>query len=194
MQQTHSYRFEDWMTPELAQYLPEQQRELVQDSLDLLRFHGLHRKLHQEHEQGQHNCNCPLCTDCEEFHDYAFLVFPAAKAFEGFLKYLLFELHIISKERYQSRDLRIGRSLNPDLPPRLRNEEWYFDDLARLCSPEVARGIWDLWLEGRNHLFHYFPTDRYTINYHQAVELIQRIIEVMEVCRKRQQAHDPVIE
>ena len=36
----------------------------------------------------------------ETFRDYSFVVFPAAKAYEGFLKKILLDMHLISKGDY----------------------------------------------------------------------------------------------
>lgn len=191
---SRSYKLEDWSSPELFTFLPEQQKELVQDSLDLLRFHGIHVNQHAQKMAGKSTCPCELCVDDQSFHDFAFIVFPMAKAFEGFLKYYLMETHVITKERYKSRDLRIGRSLNPDLPERFRDEEWYFDDIARQCNENVARDIWELWLEGRNHLFHYFPDDRYQLSYHEAADLIHRFVRVMEEAIACRRDHRSLIE
>jgi hypothetical protein len=41
-------------------------------------------------------------------HDYAFVVFPAAKAYEGFLKKVLFDLKLITKQQYLGDRFRIG--------------------------------------------------------------------------------------
>jgi len=50
------------------------------------------------------------------YHDYSFVVFPLAKAYEGFLKKVLVEMGLSDKETVYGRHFRIGKSLNPDLP------------------------------------------------------------------------------
>lgn len=115
-----------------------------------------------------------------EVKDYAFVVFSLAKAYEGFLRDFFFHHHLISAEDYQGKHFRIGRSFNPDLPPRMRNDVWIYDDVERLRSPEIARQLWQAWIDGRNHLFHYYPHTKYVLSYEQAVERILQMIEAME--------------
>lgn len=112
--------------------------------------------------------------------DFSFVVFPIAKAYEGFLRDYFFQVGLIPEREYQSKHFRIGRSFNPDLPNRLRTEEWIFDDVANACSPEVARNLWQAWIEGRNHLFHYYEHGRYSLTYEAAVSRIWQLIEAME--------------
>ena len=46
--------------------------------------------------------------------DYSYLVFPFAKAYEGFLKKLLLDLQLIKESEYHGDRIRIGRVLNPN--------------------------------------------------------------------------------
>lgn len=115
-----------------------------------------------------------------EVHDFSFIVFPLAKAYEGFLRDYFFQAGLISKRDYEGKYFRIGRSFNPDLPNRLRDEDWIYDDVARLCSEETARDLWKAWIEGRNHLFHYYSHDRYCLTYEEAVERVWMLVDVME--------------
>lgn len=115
-----------------------------------------------------------------DVHDFAFVVFPVAKAYEGFLRDYFFQVGLITNRDYEGKHFRIGRSFNPDLPQRLRDESWVYDDVAKFCSPEVARELWNAWIDGRNHLFHYYPHDRYSITYEQSVELVWVMIQAME--------------
>lgn len=69
------------------------------------------------------------------FHDYSFVVFPMAKAYEGFLKKYFFEVGLITKGAYRSDHFRIGKSLNPDLPLRYRRRDWVVDRLDEVCGP-----------------------------------------------------------
>lgn len=91
--------------------------------------------------------------------DYSYIVFPMAKAYEGYLKDWLLVFGLISKEVWASRRFRIGRALNPDVPPPQRDEWWLYDDVTRVCGEDTAHQLWTCWLEGRNHVFHYFPED-----------------------------------
>ena len=49
------------------------------------------------------------------FHDYSFIVFPAAKAYEGYLKKLFLDLGFIERDDYYGKRFRIGMALNPQL-------------------------------------------------------------------------------
>jgi len=89
--------------------------------------------------------------------DYGFLVYPAAKAYEGFLKTFLYRNRLITSEMYQSEQFRIGKALNPDLPVRYREDGWVWDDLARLYGEDVPQRFWSTWRKCRNHVFHFRP-------------------------------------
>ena len=69
----------------------------------------------------------------KEFDDYSFIVFPAAKAYEGFLKKLFLELNFISEEDYYGKHFRIGKALNPSLPKELRRDGVY-DKIVQYCQ------------------------------------------------------------
>ena len=114
------------------------------------------------------------------FHDYSFLVFPMAKAYESFLKKFLFTLGFIDRNQYEHRQFRIGRSLNPDIPHRHRDEFWLYDNLVSACGPETAHELWDTWLTGRNHIFHYFPDEKSNITLEQAGRLLILMSNTME--------------
>lgn len=113
------------------------------------------------------------------FHDYSFVVFPMSKAYESFLKKFLHTLGLIDRNQYEHRDFRIGRSLNPDLPPRLHDEQWLFDDLAAACTPQLGRRLWDIWIECRNQVFHYFPDEKRNITLDQAERMLHLLDEGM---------------
>src|SRR5688572_25488929 len=67
-------------------------------------------------------------------HDYSFVVFPMAKAYEGFLKKFLFEIGLLSQKDLDARYFRLGKSLNPSLPPRLRNGSWVYGGLEAISK------------------------------------------------------------
>jgi hypothetical protein len=117
----------------------------------------------------------------EQLADYSFVVFPIAKAYEGFLKEYLRTMTLIDDQTYRSRRFRIGRALNPDLFPQHQNEHWLYDDVARRCGPELARELWQTWLECRNHVFHYFPDHQQDnfITLTQAQEKVELISQSM---------------
>lgn len=115
-----------------------------------------------------------------QMNDYSYVVFPLAKAYEGFLKKYFFELGLISQSVFESRRFRIGRAFNPDLNGNQQDELWIFDDVARMCGVTLAREMWDAWLECRNQVFHYFPLQNKTLSLAQAEAKLQQLALVME--------------
>lgn len=117
----------------------------------------------------------------KQFHDYAFVVFPAAKAYEGYLKKLFLDLGFITSEDYYGKKFRIGKSLNPNLSERFRDESWVYDDLSKYCKgPALADKLWLTWKNGRNLLFHWFPNERNAITLDEAGKMLDKIIEAMD--------------
>lgn len=112
--------------------------------------------------------------------DFSYLVFPFSKAYEGFLKKFFLDLDIIQEDEYYGDDIRIGRILNPYF---IRDHERLFE---RLCKPSVGKEdlvekMWLAWKKGRNQVFHYFPHNFRRLNYKEALELVDAIIEVMHL-------------
>lgn len=160
--------FLDRVPTAVRAFLPPDLAELAEDSLHLQDFLTASGK--------------------PEFNDYSFVVFPLAKVYEGFLKIFFFQLGVVKKDVYHDRHFRIGRSFNPDLYPRLRDESWLFDDVVRLCGEPLAREMWQVWLDARNHLFHFFPGDRYVLSLSESQVLIDRLLTAMDqalACRPR---------
>ncbi len=121
----------------------------------------------------------------EKFHDYSFVVFPAAKAYEGFLKTLFFDLKFITGEEYYGKRFRVGRALNPSLDPHLREAESVYDKLVSFCQGrELPDALWNTWREGRNMLFHWFPKEKNTINLSEAKDQLQNILNTMDLAFK----------
>jgi hypothetical protein len=116
----------------------------------------------------------------EKFDDYSFVVFPAAKAYEGFLKKLFLEMGFISEEDYYGKHFRIGKALNPSLPKELKKEGVY-DKIAQYCQgSSLANKLWDTWRLSRNLTFHWFPNEKNAITLPEAGEKIEMIIEAMD--------------
>lgn len=115
-----------------------------------------------------------------QFSDYSFIIFPIAKAYEGFLKLFLYEMGLISKEVYIGRHFRIGRALNPDISINQRDQWWLYDDVVRLCGEEIARKLWQAWLSCRNHVFHYFPDAQNELTLTQVEKKMRLLVEVFE--------------
>jgi len=114
-----------------------------------------------------------------EWVDYSFVVFPMAKAYEGFLKSYFLHQGLITESVYRSRRFRIGRALNPDIRPEYRNGEWLYDELEQRCSPQTAQLLWDTWLSCRNQIFHYFPDKVNYLSLKQAEHSLAMILAAM---------------
>lgn len=111
--------------------------------------------------------------------DYSYLVFPFAKAYEGFLKKLFLDLGFIPQQVYESDRFRIGKALNPHLEKILRHESIY-DKIINLCgSRNLADELWDVWKKGRNLVFHYFPHNFRALTFQEAEGIIDRILKIM---------------
>jgi hypothetical protein len=117
----------------------------------------------------------------EKFHDYSFIVFPAAKAYEGFLKKLFLDKGFISDKSYYGKRFRVGKALNPALEKRYRKFGVY-DKLAEFCGgTELPNQMWETWTKGRNLLFHWFPNEKNAIEFEEAREIISQIIDTMDL-------------
>lgn len=119
-------------------------------------------------------------SDQNNIQDFSFIVFPMAKAYEGFLKKVLLDLNLITQEVYYSRRFRIGRALNPDVSPNQRDQWWLFDDLGRIFNQGLAQEIWQTWLQCRNHVFHYFPNGEQKLNFAEAMSCLNKMQTVMK--------------
>lgn len=116
----------------------------------------------------------------KEFHDYSFVVFPAAKAYEGFLKKLFLEMKFITEEDYYGKRFRIGKALNPSLSKDLMREGVY-DKIVKYCNgQELADTLWETWKESRNLIFHWFPNEKNTITLTEAGERIDMIVNAID--------------
>ncbi|OGM59933.1 hypothetical protein A2892_05225 [Candidatus Woesebacteria bacterium RIFCSPLOWO2_01_FULL_39_10b] len=119
------------------------------------------------------------------FRDYAFVVFPAAKAYEGFLKTLFLDLGFISKEDFFGKRLRIGKILNPFLETRIREKEGVYDKIVEYCGgSRLADTLWDTWKTCRNLLFHWFPNEKNAVDFNEAKMLVEKIINTIDLAFK----------
>lgn len=115
------------------------------------------------------------------FHDYAFIVFPAAKAYEGFLKKLFFNMGFITKNDYYGKRFRIGKALNPALEKSIRKKESVYDRIVDFCGGrELADRLWDTWKTCRNRLFHWFPNEKNAVTFSEAKERVEKVINSMD--------------
>jgi hypothetical protein len=125
----------------------------------------------------------------KDINDFSFIVFPMAKAYEGFLKKVLLDLQLITHKVYYGRRFRIGRALNPDVRPGQRDKWWLYDDLCRIFNENLARDIWQAWLQCRNHVFHFFPHGEKELNFDEATSCLKKMelvmLTVVELMDKR---------
>src|SRR3972149_6448102 len=118
------------------------------------------------------------------FHDYAFIVFPAAKAYEGFLKKLFLDLGFITEDDFYGKRFRIGKALNPSLEANLRQESVY-DKLVHFCGgPSLADKLWETWKLSRNLVFHWFPKEKNAITLPEAKDRLGMIIDSLDASFK----------
>jgi len=115
-----------------------------------------------------------------EISDYSFCVFSFAKAYEGFLKKLFLDMGIIEQHEYYSDDIRIGRLLSPHFMED-KGSVFY-----RMCKhpkggSALSQRLWDVWRNGRNLVFHYFPHNYRKLDYSEAFEIITSIVDTMGV-------------
>ncbi len=126
-----------------------------------------------------------LPSGSKVFHDYSFIVFPAAKAYEGFLKKIFLDLGFITNEDYLGKHFRIGKALNPFLEARFRDRESVYDMIVKYCGGKgLADKLWNAWSQGRNLIFHWFPEEKKVISFEEAVAKIELIVDAMDMAFK----------
>lgn len=138
--------------------LTEEQRILADDGAFLVR------------DSAQH-------TD-QEPTDYSYLVFPFAKLYEGFLKDTFVHLGVITNQDYTSTRFRIGRVLNPNIQRMLRGKS-VFAQLKNRYGETLPELLWEAWKQGRNLVFHYFPSHVRMLSREEAIATIDRITHAM---------------
>jgi len=117
----------------------------------------------------------------QKFHDYSFIVFPASKAYEGFLKKLFLDMGFITSEDYYGKRFRIGKALNPSLENYLREKESVYDRIVQYCGgKKLADELWDTWKNCRNSVFHWFPDEKRALNYQEAKDRVMQVIETID--------------
>lgn len=113
------------------------------------------------------------------FKDYSFLVFPFAKAYEGYLKQVFLDRKMITHLDYINDHFRIGKRLSPHMMERLGPHKSLYIQLENAVSKECARRVWQTWKIHRNELFHYFPHNYKAITFAEANEIVTEIIGTM---------------
>ncbi len=111
--------------------------------------------------------------------DYSYLVFPFAKMYEGFLKDMFVHLGVIDRIDYASNRFRIGRVLNPNITKLLRGKSVYAQ-LKNRYGEKLPDRLWNAWKQGRNLVFHYFPSHVQILTRDQAIATIELIIGAMK--------------
>ncbi len=129
--------------------------------------------------EGQYLMNDIIKDNAYHFKDYSFLVFPFAKAYEGFLKQLFRDIKFISHLDYISDHLRLGKLMSPNLIGRLGDKSLYLK-MKEAVDADFAEGVWQTWKLGRNQIFHYFPHNLKAITFEEAEQIINRITQTME--------------
>lgn len=130
--------------------------------------------------EGQYLMNDIIKDHVYHFKDYSFLVFPFAKAYEGFLKQLFKDAKLISHLDYISDHLRLGKLMSPNLVVKLGNRSLY-SKITERSSQDLADRIWNIWKIGRNQIFHYFPHNLKAVNFNEAGKIIEEILTTMEL-------------
>lgn len=129
--------------------------------------------------EGQYLMNDVIRHQTYHFKDYSFIIFPFAKAYEGFLKQLFKDTGLISHLDYINDHLRLGKLLSPALVGRL-GERSLYKKIAEKSSKDLADKIWETWKLGRNQIFHYFPHNLKSVTFEEAQNIVDQIIKTME--------------
>lgn len=127
------------------------------------------------------------------FQDYSFLVFPYAKAYEGYLKKIFYDAGFISHLDYISDHLRLGKLMSPNIAERL-GERSLYKKIRDHVDADLADMVWDAWRLGRNEIFHYFPHNLRSISITQAEEIVDQLVRTMQktyIGLKSLLKHDP---
>lgn len=120
-----------------------------------------------------------IIQDAEySFKDYSFLVFPFAKAYEGYLKQAFLDCKFISHLDYISDHFRVGKMLSPNLAEKLGDRSLY-KMVAHTTNREFADKVWFTWKFHRNEIFHYYPHNLKAITFEEANHIIQTIVNTM---------------
>lgn len=143
----------------LWEYLSENQQGLILDGEHLL-------------------TDARLTKNLTSVSDYSYVVFPFAKAYEGFLKKLFLDLDVIKEDDYYGDDIRIGRILNPNY--KGRNSVYNKLCNNKRAGKDLVFRLWEIWRKGRNYVFHYYPHNFRKLNYEEAAGIIEEMVSVMD--------------
>lgn len=150
------------MSTPLSQYLSEGQKGLMME--------GYHLLAHAKEDVQKQSFI---------FNDYSFVVFPFAKAYEGFLKQMFLDAGFITERDYTSDHFRVGKVLSPNLQRRLGTRSVY-RKITSSVGVELAERVWNTWKSGRNEVFHYYPHNLRSLTLAEAESMIDIIVKTME--------------
>ena len=122
-----------------------------------------------------------LLNKLQEFDhitDYSFLVAPAAKAYEGYLKDFFLKIGVMSQAEYKGERYRVGKTLNPSLRYTKYSVYRKLTDIHEK-GEGLAEILWDAWKYGRNEIFHYFPHNLKRITRLEAEDRIDKILDAI---------------
>lgn len=157
-----------------AQRLQQYERQLVETGIELTEVFG---SLINENPAS----STSTVSSTYKITDFGFIIFPVAKAYEGYLKEFLQGLHILPISQMNEDNFRIGRALNPDIRPDQRDKWWLYDDVEEICGRDNSRQIWNTWIKCRNQVFHYFPEKEKITTYQQARASVLLLLDTMEI-------------
>ena len=155
----------DYQNSNWWKYMEEGMRDLARQTFELLNREDL-----------------KVAGGEKEQHDYAFVVFPLAKSYEGFLKKVFLDMKMINRRQYFGEYFRIGRALNPSLPKRMR-AGWVYGRMVNWCQGDAAlpNTLWEAWKMARNRIFHFFPDHHEFISLDEAKRLVLELTHAMEM-------------
>jgi hypothetical protein len=117
----------------------------------------------------------------EEYHDYSFVVFPASKAYEGFLKKFFYDMGFIDEPDYYGTRFRVGKALNPSIDAKESDNWWVYNKIVKYCSSNsLPDKLWAAWKKCRNEVFHWFPGQSKAISRDEARDCLKRIFDAMD--------------
>lgn len=160
--------------------LGQTQPQVVEESTKGMLWAYLSQSQRDLIDEGQYLMNEVIQDHAYRFKDYSFLIFPFAKAYEGFLKQMFKDIGFISHLDYISDHLRLGKLLSPYLIMKLGNRS-LFEKMRQNGSRELADRVWKTWKLGRNEIFHYFPHNVRAVTFEEANRTVASILETMEV-------------
>ncbi len=129
--------------------------------------------------EGQYLLKNIISNNAYQFKDYSFIIFPFAKAYEGYLKKLFKDTGLISHLDYINDHLRLGKLMSPNLINRLKERSIY-KKIKEKTTKDLADKIWNTWKLGRNQIFHYFPHNLKSVGFKEAEKIVNQIIETMK--------------